>query len=142
VIQTGIVVVGTAQHHDADAILALELVQNLAGSPADAGFVFRQRLVAGFDRAIVFFPRQSENRPPCLEHLTREQLAVGEVQHGGDVLYVVFGEDVVLFRERSLHSFRRGGNRRARIGAVKNRDSFEIEERAPVWRCCAEFCCS
>src|SRR5581483_12178464 len=34
-VQTRIVMIGPAQHHDADAVFALELIQNLAGAVAD-----------------------------------------------------------------------------------------------------------
>ena len=45
VIESGIMVIRTAQHHDADAVLALKLVENLARLATDAAFVVRQRLV-------------------------------------------------------------------------------------------------
>ena len=57
VIQSRIVVIGPPQHHDADAVLAFELVENFAGLSTDAGFVVGQSLVSHFHRTIVFLLR-------------------------------------------------------------------------------------
>ena len=104
-----------AQHHDADAIFAFQLVHHLASAPANAAFVVRQRLVAHLDRAVVFFLRQSKDRLPRLQHLVREQLAIGKVQDRIDVLHVVLGKDVVFLGKGGLHRFRRRGHGRTRI---------------------------
>src|SRR5580698_2394206 len=46
-----------------------------------------------------------------------EEFAIGKIQYRVEVFYVVFGEDVVLFGERGLHSFWRGGHGGARVRA-------------------------
>src|SRR5580704_5529577 len=61
VIQAGIVMVGTSQHHNTDAVFALQLVQYLAGTIADIAFVVFQRSKSSLNRPVVFLLRQSEN---------------------------------------------------------------------------------
>ncbi len=60
VIEAGIVVIGPAQHDDADPVFALQLVEHLAGALANVGLVIRQRLEADFDRAVILFQRQTQ----------------------------------------------------------------------------------
>src|SRR5580692_1107178 len=110
-------VIGTAQHHNADTIFAFQLVHYLARPPANAGLVVGQRLVADFDGAIVFFERQSEDRLPGLQHLMRKQFAIGKIEDGIDVLYVVLGENVILLSERRFHGFGCCGHGWASVGA-------------------------
>ena len=69
VIQARIVMIRPAEHDDADAVLALELVEHLARAAADAGFVVLQRRESGLDGTVVFFLRKPENRLPRLQHL-------------------------------------------------------------------------
>src|SRR5438128_2622803 len=115
VIEARIVVVGPSQHHDANAVLALELIEHLPRTVADAGFVILQALVAYFNCSIVLFFGQSQNRLPGLQHLVCEKLLVGEVQDRVKILHIVLGENVVLFRERGLHRFRGRSHRWAGI---------------------------
>jgi hypothetical protein len=116
-IQAWIVMIRAPQHDDADAILAFQLIDDLAGAFANVAFVVFQCLESGFDGTIVFFVGQAEHRVEGLEHLEGEQLAVGEVQDRIDVLDIVLGENVVLFRESCFHGFRRGGDGGAGVAA-------------------------
>src|SRR5205085_12366486 len=54
-VQARIVMVSTSQHDDADAVLALKLIEDLACAPANVGLVVLKRLESGFDCAVVFF---------------------------------------------------------------------------------------
>src|SRR5215469_1573444 len=96
VVQAGVVMLGRPYHHDPDAVFALELIDDLTGAAADAGFILSQSLEAGLDGAVVLFERETEDRLPGLQHLVREQLAVGEVENWIDVLHVVLAENVVF----------------------------------------------
>ena len=51
----GIVMIGAAQHDDADAVFALQLIERLPRLAAHLSLVFEQGLEAGFDGAFVFF---------------------------------------------------------------------------------------
>ena len=110
-------VIGPAQHDDADPVFALQLVEHLARSLANVGLVIRQRLEADFDRAVVLFQRQTHDWLPRLQHLMGEQFPVGEIQDRIYILHVVLGKDVVLFGECRLHRFGRCGDRRAGVRA-------------------------
>lgn len=72
VIEAGIVMVRTAQHHDADAVFALELVKHLASAAADIRLVVLQRRESRLDRPIVFLLREAEYRLPRHQHLMGE----------------------------------------------------------------------
>src|ERR1700722_554731 len=102
--------VRSAQHNDADAVFAFELVKNLTRPATDASLVILQRLVADLYRAVVLFLRQSEDRLPGLQHLMGEEFAVGKVQHRVHVLDIVLCENIILFRERGLHRLRGRGH--------------------------------
>ena len=54
-IEARIVVIRPAQHHDADAVFALQLVEHLPGTPANTRFVARERIEADFDGTVVLF---------------------------------------------------------------------------------------
>src|SRR5581483_3498566 len=72
VVEAGIMMIGTAEHDDTDAVLTLELVENLAGATADACFVFLKRLESGFACTLVLFVGQTEDGLPRLQHLVSE----------------------------------------------------------------------
>jgi hypothetical protein len=55
VVQPRIVVVGPGQHHDADAVLPLELFEHLAGALLDVALELLQLLEADVDRPDVLF---------------------------------------------------------------------------------------
>ena len=62
VVDAGIVVVGAAQKHDADAVLGLQPFQDFPALGAqDLVHEFLLRLHAGLDGAVILFPRQAED---------------------------------------------------------------------------------
>src|SRR5271165_3141549 len=123
VVQAGIVMIGTAEHHNADAVLTLELVEHVARLVPHASLVFVERLIAGLDGALVLFGRQAEQGLESGEHLVRQQLAVLQVENRIDVLHLVFGKDIALL---GIRGFDRLGTRRHRGAGVR---SGEIDER-------------
>ncbi len=71
-VKSRIVVVGTSQHDDADAVILFQLIKHLSGALANASFVFFQSRKSGFHRAVVFLKRQTEHWLPHLQHLMSE----------------------------------------------------------------------
>ena len=116
VIQARIVVIDASQHHDADAVFAFQLIQNLARPLADAGFVIVERRVAALDGPLVFFLRQAQHRFPRREHLLGEKLAVLQVDHRVKVRDPVVLEDVRFLGIGGFHRFRSRRHCRAGIG--------------------------
>ena len=116
VVQARIVVIRAAEHHDADAVFALELVENFAGALANAAFIILEALKPA-SMARSFSSCERPRRASTPVHLEGEQLPVREIENRIDILHVDFGENVVFFRERGLHGFRSGGDGGAGVGA-------------------------
>src|SRR5579883_137792 len=119
VIQPRIVMIRPAEHHDADPIFPLQLVQYFSSLFANAGFVIFESFVPRLDGALIFFNRKTQHRIPGLVHLIGEQLAVGEVQQRVHVADAVLGEYIGLLCERGFDSIRAGRHRRAGVGALQ-----------------------
>ncbi len=115
-VQAWVVVVGASQHHDADPVLVLQLVEHLPCAAADAGLVFFQGRESGLNGAVVFFLRQAQDWLKRLQHLMGKQFSLREIKYGVDVLHIMLGEDIVLFGESGLHRLRSRGHRGAGVG--------------------------
>ena len=107
VIEPRIVVIRPAQHDDADAVLALELVHRLAGASADARVVLFERLEADLDGALVLLFRETENGVQawnicCANSFLSRMFIIG-------LMYVMpcSAKTFVLFGEGGLHRLRR-----------------------------------
>src|SRR5580693_545367 len=96
-----------AQHDDADAVFAFQLIKRRAGLAADLGLAFVQGLKADNDGSLVFFAGKTENGTPGFEHPICADSFVLEIQNWIDVEDVVLGENITLFHERSFYSLGR-----------------------------------
>src|SRR5580700_7445747 len=63
------------QHHNADAVFPLQLIEHLPRTAANARLIILQRLVAHFDRAVILFLRQTHDGLARLHHLVRQLFA-------------------------------------------------------------------
>ena len=105
-----------AQHHDADAVFAFQLIQHLARPLAHAGFVLFERLVAALDGPLVLFLRQARASASnaanicCAKSLRSCRLTTG-------LRYVIplFREDVRLLGIGGFHRLRSRRHRRTRV---------------------------
>src|SRR5207248_2452134 len=73
VVHSGVMVVGTPKHHDADAVLALKHVQSFTGAltqPRVVRLLGPERDVAG---TLVLLFRDAQHRSPCAMHLKSEE---------------------------------------------------------------------
>jgi hypothetical protein len=114
VVDSGIVMVGSAEDDDSDAVLALELIKNFTRPLAHAGLVLLQRLEARRSRAFVFLREKAQNRIPCFQHLPGKKLPVGEIDERIEVMDAALAEEVVFVGKSSLDRF--GGDRDGRAG--------------------------
>ena len=112
-VQAGVVMIGPAEHHNADAVLAFKFVEHIARLVPHLALICFQRFVPGLNRALVLFWRQAEQRLERGEHLVREQFAILQVENRVDVLHVVFREDVTLLGVRGFDRLGTGRHRRA-----------------------------
>ena len=67
--------IDAAEHHDADAVFAFQLVECLARLPAYLGLALVQGFEAGGKSSLIFLACYSEYRPPRLEHLVGANLS-------------------------------------------------------------------
>ena len=111
VIQTGIMMIGPSQHHNADAIFALQLIHGFPGLPLDALFIVFERFEAGLNRSFVFSPGNPKYRLPRLEQLISQQLSIGEVEDRAHIRNAGIGKDVVFLRVGSFHCLGGGCDR-------------------------------
>jgi hypothetical protein len=117
VVQAWIVVIDAPQHHDADAVFALKLVERLAGLAANVGFACLERLEANFEGALILFAAKAKDRPQRLVHLVSADLLVLKVENRIEIQNAVLCEDVAFFGEGGLHRLGRCRYRRASIRA-------------------------
>ena len=97
---------GAAVLDRADAVLSLQHLQGFPSTFAQSSVVVFLRLECHFDCALVLFFRDSQHRSPRAIHLQGEELAVGKIHNGIEILDSVIGKDIRFFRERSLYSIR------------------------------------
>src|ERR1035437_5030014 len=125
VVDAGIVVIRTAQQHHADAILALQLFQHLAGLAAHGDVVeVLQGAVAGRHGALVLLGAEAEDILEFLVHLAFEEVRLGEVDERVQETYAAFLEHVAFLDERGFDGGRRGGD-----GGTGSR-GLHVRERA------------
>ena len=76
-IHAGVVVIRAAEQHHAEAVLALELLQHLAGGAAHGDVVeVVERAIALLDGALVLLRRQAEDVLELLVHLPLEEVGL------------------------------------------------------------------
>src|ERR1019366_4109110 len=111
VVDAGVVVIRAAQQHHADAILALQLFQHLAGVAAHGDVIeVLQGAVAGRHGALVLLGAEAEDILEFLVHLAFEEVRLGEVDEGVQKTYAAFLEHVAFLDERGFDGGRRGGD--------------------------------
>src|ERR1035437_5960625 len=143
VVDAGIVVIRTAQQHHADAILALQLFQHLAGLAAHGDVIeVLQGAVARFYGALVLFGAEAEDILEFLVHLPFEEVRLGEVDERVQETYAAFLEHVAFLDERGFDSGGRGGDGgtgsrglhvRERAGeAIDHREEDDVERLLSV----------
>ncbi len=126
-------VIHAAQHHDADAVLALQLVQRLAGLAANLGLAIEQGLESGVQRAFIFFAGKTQYRTPGLKHLVGTDSLILQIQDWIEVTDPIVSEDFTLLGKGRFDYLRRGGHRRASIGTgqVDQRGMQHVVHREP-----------
>jgi len=121
VVHAGVVMIRPAQQHHADAVLPLELFENLAGRAAHRHVVERvERAVAFLHRPMVLLRRQAQDVFELFVHLPLEEVGTGQVDEGVQEDHALFFEQVAFLGERRLHrrgSGRYGGARPAGLDA-------------------------
>ena len=110
-IHAGIVVIRTAQQHDAEAVFALQLLQHFARGAAHGDVVeVVERAIALLDGALVLFGREAEDVLELLEHLPLEEVGLGQVDEGIQEADALLLEQIAFLDERGLHGLGRGGD--------------------------------
>ena len=126
-VDAGVVVVRPAQHHDAEAVLGLELIEHLARRLAQVVLEALQAAVALVDGPAVLVVGQPEQVAP------NRRTAASRSRRGSSTLTNVFyvahahlGEDVALLGERGLHGLGGRGDGRAGAIALASQDRCEV----------------
>ena len=117
-VDAGIVVIRTAQQHDAEAVFALQLFQHFAGRAAhgDVVEVIPARGSPASTARLFSSGDEAQDVLELLVHLAFEEVRLGEVDEGIQEPDALFLEQVAFLDERRLDGLRRGGDGRDRCG--------------------------
>ena len=93
VVDARIVVVGSPEDHDAQALLILQPVQHRRPPSPEVMVVRREGRHAGLDGTSILASRQLEPRSEVGEQLATQQRRVGEIQQRVQVVHTLLGKD-------------------------------------------------
>src|SRR6185312_10324749 len=117
-VYAGVVVVRTAEQHDAQPVLPFELFQNFARGTAHRYILEKvERAVALLDGALILLRAEPKNVLELLKHLPFKNLRLAQVDERVQEAQALLFEQVAFLGERGLHSLRSG--RDGRAGAAR-----------------------
>jgi hypothetical protein len=129
VVHARVVVVRPREQHDADPLVALELLDDRAAVLAVLDEEGVLRLEALLDRAAVLVLAEAEHVLEVGQHLPLAQLALGHLHEGDHQLDALLGEDVRLLHEGGAGRVGRADHRRARARADRCRSARSPSSR-------------